>query len=383
MSRTRTQPLLIASLGAIGLAAGAGCQTVGEHCVVDGRVPVVAVHATSLVPAARAPALYGERPEGELPPFSVEAAPQLIQHTTGSAGQDFDPDVYAPDELLVFASTRGGEHPKLYIKPLSAAVAQPLTTGEADDIQPRFSPDGRQVVFSSNRGGSWDLWLVQRDGTGLTQLTHDYADEVAPCWSPDGRKLAYATWSCRSRQWEIWTLALGGLSAQRFVTLGMFPAWSPDGKRLALQRTAQRGSRAFSVWTVELVDAPRAVEQEVAEQAGGACLSPRWSPDGSALVYCVVPSVPRVSDVHGSPPQADLWTVDVETGLRARLATGGTPSFSPTWSGGGRVYFVSAQGGGESIWSVGTGPVSAERGAGWSAAGEATSSFVRSAASKD
>ena len=115
-------------------------------------------------------ALFGDYPEIEQVPFENRLITNLRQHTFTTEGLDFDPDLAKDGELLVFASTRNAEHPDIYLKKPEGSALTQLTGDPADDIQPRFSPDNQQVVFCSNRTGNWDIWLMNTDGTGLTQL---------------------------------------------------------------------------------------------------------------------------------------------------------------------------------------------------------------------
>ena len=300
-------------------------------------------------------AFFGDEPEGERVPFENRLITNLVQHTTTVHGLDFDPDVYDDEKLLAFASTRNSDRPDVFLKHYDGATLTQLTGDPADDIQPRFSPDGTTIVFCSNRSGNWDLWSVKRDGTGLTQLTFEQTDEVAPCWSPDGSQVAYTRWSPRARQWEVWTLSVSQPGVRKFLSYGMFPAWSPTGGQIAFQRARQRGSKLFSVWTVDLVDGEARRPTEIAHRDEAACIAPRWSPDGMMLIYCTVNGDARVGTAReGAPASADLWVVEVSTGIRMKLTDGGAPAFNPVWASGGRVFFVSPRAGSENIWSLST-----------------------------
>ena len=311
-------------------------------------------------PHAAAPpgiAFFGEQPELEEVPFENRLVTNLTRHTFTSEGRDFDPDLDADGQMLAFASTRNAEHPDIYVKHVDGTAMTQLTSDPADDIQPRFSPDGQRIVFCSNRSGNWDVWVVNRNGTGLTQLTRDRTDEIAPCWHPDGKQIAYTVWARRGQRWEIWTLSVDQPGVRCFLAYGMFPAWSPDGRHIAFQRARQRGSRWFSVWTIELVDGEARHPTEVAYSDLAACIGPRWSPDAEMIVFCAVrPDEPGPQGSSREAINADLWVVDVETGLRFKLGDGGHASFNPTWSPTGRVFFVSGRSGTtENIWSVNTG----------------------------
>ena len=62
-----------------------------------------------------------------------------------------------------------------------------LTEGAGDHLKPSWSPDGRLIVFSSNREGSADLYLMRADGTGVKRLTWGPRDETDAAWSPSPR----------------------------------------------------------------------------------------------------------------------------------------------------------------------------------------------------
>jgi TolB protein len=288
------------------------------------------------------------------PPTSSTVVRQSVpanvaQHTFSTIGRDFDPDIAPDGQVLVFASTAHSERPDVYVKAVDGFAVTQITFDAADDVQPRFSPDGQSIAFSSNRAGNWDIWIVNRDGTGLTQVTRERIDEIAPCWSPDGKRLVFSAWGPRSNQWELWTVSVEHPGTRRFICPGLFPAWSADGTRIAFQRPRQRGSRWFGVWAVDFVGEEARHPTELAWDDNAACIAPRWAADGRTLAYSVVPLN------AGKIQSASLWTVDTQTGVRHALTDDSITAFNPTWAQDGRVFFVSATGGIENIWSVPSG----------------------------
>lgn len=299
--------------------------------------------------------LFGEDPGAEDVPFDSRLISNLTQHSFTTDGLDFDPDLSEAVGLLAFASTRVSQHPDIFVKKIDGYTVTQLTNDPADDIQPRFSPDGRQVVFSSNRAGTWDVWIINLDGTGLTPLTSDGADEMSPCWSPDGSQIAYAVWGHRSGRWEIWTQSVFQPGTRRFLAYGMFPDWAPDGGRIVFQRSRDRGDRLFSIWSVELENGEARRPTEIARNDSAACIAPRWAPDGHMVVFCEVRERRRAETRDSStPPEASIWAVEAESGVRTKLTDGAGPDFNPVWATNGRVYFVSARAGTENIWSLQT-----------------------------
>lgn len=362
--RAGRMAMLLTGLWLIGLGLG-GCVAPQRNAYYAPPVqPGPALQGPSnqalsadLSPAPPPDALmtFGDAPpaDGFDEPFENRVLTNLTRHSFSGIGGDFDPDLDREGRLIVFASTRNSERPDLFLKTVDGTAIEQLTSDPADDIQPRFNADASKIAFASNRSGNWDIWQVNRDGTGLMQLTRDDTDEVAPCWSPDGQRIAFTVWGRRSHNWEIWTLSVSEPGVRRFLCYGMFPTWSPDGTKLTFQRARQRGSRWFSVWTIELVGLEARHPTEVAYREDAACIAPRWSPDGELLVYC---AVKRAGDALRYPPRgaltADLWAVELSSGQRFKLTDGASPAFNPTWNKDGRIFFVSARAGAENIWAV-------------------------------
>ncbi len=77
----------------------------------------------------------------------------------------------------------------IYSLPVAGGKATRLTSGQAFDAQPHYSPDGKSIVFVSDRSGSNNLWLANADGTRPRALTHDNANSnfQSPTFTPDGK----------------------------------------------------------------------------------------------------------------------------------------------------------------------------------------------------
>ena len=60
-------------------------------------------------------------------------------------------------------------------------------------MYPAWSPDGKQIAFASNPDGNSDIYIMDANGTNLTQITHNDADDLEPAWSPDGKQIAFAS----------------------------------------------------------------------------------------------------------------------------------------------------------------------------------------------
>jgi len=99
---------------------------------------------------------------------------------------DGDEPRFSPDgKQMVFVSRRTKNN-DIWLTDMSGGALLQLTTSEKDDRNPCFSPDGKQIVFASNRTGNFDLWVMDVDGRNVRQLTTDPADERQPSWSSGG-----------------------------------------------------------------------------------------------------------------------------------------------------------------------------------------------------
>jgi Tol biopolymer transport system component len=105
-----------------------------------------------------------------------------------------------------------------------------LTRGAASDRQPTFSPDGRRILFSSNRSGNLDLWEVEVETGALTRITDHAAQDWDPAYTPDGNHILWS--SDRSGVFEIWHAAADGSGARQISNDGVDaenPTMSADG----------------------------------------------------------------------------------------------------------------------------------------------------------
>jgi Tol biopolymer transport system component len=107
---------------------------------------------------------------------------------------------------------------------LDGSDRKPVTSREFDWL-PAWSPNSKQIAFSSFRSGSLNIWIVNRDGSGLRQVTQFGSQRVAisPVFAPDGKQIAFSTIS-PDTAWEIWVVDLDGANPHKVVgTVGADP----------------------------------------------------------------------------------------------------------------------------------------------------------------
>ncbi|MEM9414087.1 MAG: DPP IV N-terminal domain-containing protein [Planctomycetota bacterium] len=295
---------------------------------------------------------------GDLPGIGAGLSPmdttgQVRRISFSEEGADFDVTLDDARESLVFSSTRHRETSDIYRQRIGGQAVTQLTDDPANDVMPCVSPDGRTIAFASDRGGNWDLYLMDAEGGPAVQLTNDSTHDIHPSFSPDGQQLVYCSYGERSGQWQLVVIDVDNPATKRYLGHGLFPQWSPVGDTIVFQRARERGTRWFSVWSVELNENGEAGSPtEIAWSPEHACITPAWSPDGLAVVFCTV-SDPD-ADTQAGPASSDVWLVGADGSGRTRLTPGRYANLQPTWSADNTVYFVSNRGRAdvENIWAI-------------------------------
>jgi Tol biopolymer transport system component len=96
-------------------------------------------------------------------------------------------------------------------------------------LQPRWSPDGRRVVFTNDRDGDEELYVINADGSGMKAITDNGLNDWDPGWSPDGRKLVFAR-TVGNRQPEIFIANADGSGERRLTNWRRYDS-EPDWTR--------------------------------------------------------------------------------------------------------------------------------------------------------
>jgi Tol biopolymer transport system component len=314
--------------------------------------------AQAVLASARANeiSLFGDLPGASESVFISRSAVPLRRHSFTEVGADYDADIDAEGERIVFASTRHSLRPDLYIKSVDGVAVTQLTSDAASDVQPTFSPDGSRVAFASNRAGQWDIWTIDVDGGPPVQITSSPAEEIHPSWSPDGQQLVYCTLPASGGQWELWVTSAYAGGTKRFVGFGLFPEWSPVENRIVFQRARERGSRWFGIWTITLIGGEPKHPTELASSSTESMILPTWSPDGARIAFASASIFPSECDELRLPTSTgvfDVWVMGADGRGRTRLTDGLTFNYAPTFAPSGRVFFSSSRSGQENIWSLG------------------------------
>lgn len=221
---------------------------------------------------------------------------------------------------LLFSSDRDGNS-EIYLLRAGETDWINLSNDPAQDNWPEWSPDGRRIAFQSLRSGNLDVWVMNADGSGCVQLTDDPAHDYLPTWSPDGSRILFASWrELPGSPPVVHLFSMNPDGTDQRLLLDEPPGTStaamlaPDGSAILLSRKLDdRGAQ------VCLVRPDGSLIRQLTDDPAhdGA---PAFSPDGSRIAYYA----------DGGENSA-LWIVGAD-GSGPRLLRDQGRNWYPRWS---------------------------------------------------
>ncbi|MHC4540161.1 MAG: serine/threonine protein kinase, partial [Planctomycetota bacterium] len=254
---------------------------------------------------------------------------------------DRDP-AFSPDgQTLAFIRGTNDNVDDIFIVPVAGGQPRCLTFDKLRVQGLDWMADGREIVFSSNRGGGFSLWRIAASGGQPEPLAGIAETALDPTIPAQGNRLAYTQYNPDT---NIWRLELPKPPGQakaptKFISstrLDMCPEYSPDGQSIAF---SSRRSGSPEIWRCDSDGSHPFRLTSFGGPVGGA---PRWSPDGRQIAFDSRPE-----------GHTDIFVVSPEGGPPQRLTTQSSDDWVPSWSWDGRwIYFTSNRSGDCQIWKM-------------------------------
>lgn len=230
---------------------------------------------------------------------------------------------------ILFTSERNGNN-EVYIMNMDGTQAQQLTNHIAKDEDPVPSPTGAQIAFTTDRDGDWEIYMMNADGSNLRNLTLHDGDDYAASWSPDGSQIVF--YSTRDNVRQLYVMNADGSNQSRISTPDnggdtddWAPVWSPTGNLIAYQGIPHHNSGGDSTADIFLVDPNGGNKRNLTQGSGTDEESPAWSPDGGQILYQLY--------LNGS---YDIWVMNADGSGKRALTSGPGDDEYPAWSRDGR-----------------------------------------------
>ncbi len=225
-----------------------------------------------------------------------EGMPYSDVDFTVSEGTWMNLDV-SPDGQLIAFDLLGD----IYVMPITGGEAQCIRSGIAWEVQPRFSPEGAQILFTSDAGGGDNIWVMQNDGSKARQITKENFRLLNnPCWMPDGQYFVARKHFTSARSLgagEMWMYHVSGGEGIQLTKRkndqqdANEPSTSPDGRYIYFSEDMYGGGSfqynkdpLKQIFAIRRYDRETGKVENVTGGSGGAC-RPQISPGGDWLAF--------------------------------------------------------------------------------------------------
>jgi len=265
----------------------------------------------------------------------------------------------APQRIL-FSRAGPGEAGEigLFIANADGTSERSLLPADSLDYDAAWFPDGRSIVFTSERNGSADLYRTNLDGSGLRRLTSDPAYDDQAAVSPDGSQIVFVSTRVGGTA-DLWILDMKTMATRPLTSAkgGDFrPSWSPDGSWIAF--SSDRASNMpmgrgrwehLDVNDVYIIK-PDGTALKQFHNVAHSCGSPKWTPDSKRIIaYCAAAEDMLPFRAPGSEGETQLVSLEITSGQYTRIAAPPGIKVSPGVLPDGVLGFVRRNAGQQGI----------------------------------
>ncbi len=210
-----------------------------------------------------------------------------------------------------------------------------LSNHPGQDRYGSYSPDGKHIVFESDRDGNWEIYRMDATGENQERLTKSDVENRRPSWHPNGKKVLFE--SNRNGRFELYELyirtkKIKKLSLPPLEGEPMFARYSPDGKTIAYSN-----KKSDQEAEIVLVDRKGRLLASLTNN-GFRSFYPSWSPQGDALLF--------FSRHETNNEDDEIYSINLDGSGLDRLTHWPKHNFCPAWSPDGKkiAYVTSMEG---------------------------------------
>ena len=210
-----------------------------------------------------------------------------------------------------------------------------LTKNKSDNRYSSYSPDGKKIIFESNRDGNWEIYFMDSNGSNQERLTVNKNSDRRPSWHPSGKQILFE--SDRGGKNELYILNLKNRKIKKISNIEhsgepMFANFSPNGKfiSISLKETDDKSN-------IFLLNKKGKIIKQLTN-GNKRSTYPKWSNNGKKIVY--------FSRKETNNQDDEIYKLNLESGLGVRLTNWPKHNFCPSWSNDGEkiVYVTSMEG---------------------------------------
>ncbi len=255
--------------------------------------------------------------------YTMQPDGSELTQLTNVPGVTDDAPKWSPDgRRIVFHSSRSGTA-DLYLMNADGSGVVQLTSGPEQDAFPAWSPNGQQIAFGRDEpdpGFRPNVYVINVDGTGLTQLTNDVPAERSPIWSPNGQRILYAKGGGRP---DIWVMNADGTGQAPLLAtprVEFATDWAPNGRILL----AQRVDAATANFEIFVMNSDGTGLTQLTDRLG-VDQNALWSWDMRRIVFAY-------TDPEDPPGITDIWVMNPDgSGLTALTDTQDQWEWNSAW----------------------------------------------------